>query len=50
MPGLDGLELQTLLREREIHLPLLTPKIGEVVYLDDENQVFEKWWEAVPAR
>ena len=32
------------------NLPLLTPKIGEVVYLDDENQVFEKWWEAVPAR
>jgi two-component system response regulator FixJ len=23
MPGLDGLELQTLLREREIHLPLI---------------------------
>lgn len=25
---------------------LLTPKIGEVVYLD-RNQVFEKWWESV---
>ena len=35
--------------ERE-NLPLLTPKIGEVVYLDDDNQTFEKWWKAVPAR
>lgn len=26
------------------NIPLLTPKIGEVVYLD-ENQSFEKWWE-----
>lgn len=26
-------------------LPLLTPKIGEIVYLDDENQSFENWWQ-----
>lgn len=26
------------------NLPLITPKIGEVVYLN-ENQAFEKWWE-----
>ena len=24
---------------------LLTPKIGEVVYLDDKKQQFDKWWE-----
>ncbi|MDR2471085.1 MAG: MBL fold metallo-hydrolase [Treponema sp.] len=24
---------------------LVTPVIGEVVYLDDPSQVFEKWWE-----
>ena len=23
---------------------LLTPKIGEIVNLNDENQTFEKWW------
>ncbi|WP_018651124.1 MBL fold metallo-hydrolase [Actinobacillus capsulatus] len=28
------------------NLPLLTPKIGEVFYLDDHPQ-FEKWWEGV---
>lgn len=26
------------------NLPLLTPKIGEIINLDDETQVFEKWW------
>lgn len=28
------------------NLPLFTPKIGEVFYLDD-NPDFEKWWEGV---
>ena len=45
----EPMRLLSAAAERE-NLPLLTPKIGEVVYLDDENQVFEKWWEAVPAR
>ena len=45
----EPMRLLSTAAERE-NLPLLTPKIGEVVYLDDENQVFEKWWEAVPAR
>jgi len=26
---------------------LVTPKIGEVVYLDDENQEFSKWWTTI---
>ncbi len=28
-------------------IPLLTPKIGEVIILDDSEQVFSKWWEEV---
>jgi L-ascorbate metabolism protein UlaG (beta-lactamase superfamily) len=41
--------LKTLneLNEKEYHLPLLTPKIGEVVYLNDSNQTFTKWWENI---
>lgn len=29
---------------QENHIPLLTPKIGEVIFLDDENQTFTQWW------
>ncbi len=28
-------------------IPLLTPVIGEKVYLQDSSQIFEKWWENV---
>ena len=28
-------------------MPILTPKIGEKVNLDDENQRFERWWEGL---
>ena len=28
-------------------LPLVTPKIGEVVYLDRPDQCFSKWWEGI---
>jgi len=28
---------------------LLTPMLGEPVYLDDDSQVFQKWWEAPAA-
>ncbi|SFC21326.1 L-ascorbate metabolism protein UlaG, beta-lactamase superfamily [Parapedobacter composti] len=31
---------------KHIGLPLLTPKIGQPVYLNDSTQVFERWWEA----
>lgn len=26
---------------------VLTPKIGEIIKLNDENQVFERWWEQI---
>ncbi|TDL99525.1 MAG: MBL fold metallo-hydrolase [Flavobacteriaceae bacterium] len=29
------------------NFPILTPKIGEVVYLKEENQSFSAWWEGV---
>lgn len=35
------------LNDKNDHLPILTPKIGEVVYLNDTNQVFSKWWKGV---
>lgn len=28
-------------------IPLITPVIGEVVYLDDHTQKFSKWWETI---
>ncbi len=29
-----------------IHMPLVTPMIGEVVYLRDSTQTFTSWWES----
>jgi L-ascorbate metabolism protein UlaG (beta-lactamase superfamily) len=29
------------------NLPLVTPKIGQAVWLADTAQVFEPWWEGV---
>jgi hypothetical protein len=26
---------------------IMTPKIGEIVYLNKESQLFENWWEAI---
>ncbi|MFB6319128.1 MBL fold metallo-hydrolase [Saccharicrinis sp. FJH54] len=28
-------------------IPVLTPKIGEVVFLNDTTQVFERWWKGL---
>ena len=28
-------------------IPLITPKIGELVELKNENQVFQQWWKGV---
>lgn len=35
------------LNEKGYHFPLVTPKIGEVVYLNDNGQVFSRWWEDI---
>ena len=29
---------------RNINIPLVTPKIGELVFLKENNQKFERWW------
>jgi len=28
-------------------IPLVTPMIGQTVYLDNKEQVFDRWWESV---
>jgi L-ascorbate metabolism protein UlaG (beta-lactamase superfamily) len=33
-----------MISEQEASLPLMTPKIGEIVYLNDSTQSFEEWW------
>ena len=43
----DPLKTISELNEEKYHLPLVTPKIGEVVYLNDCNQVFSKWWKEI---
>lgn len=35
------------LNNNKFQLPLVTPKIGEIVYLKDTSQVFEPWWTGV---
>jgi L-ascorbate metabolism protein UlaG (beta-lactamase superfamily) len=35
------------LNTNKYQLPLVTPKIGEIVYLKDTSQVFEQWWTKV---
>jgi L-ascorbate metabolism protein UlaG (beta-lactamase superfamily) len=34
-------------RNKELGLPLVTPRIGELVNLNDASQVFTEWWRAV---
>lgn len=40
------IQLSNYNREK-YHLPLVTPVIGEIVYLDEPNQVFKEWWQDV---
>ncbi len=32
---------------KESDIPMITPKIGEIVHLKDTTQTFSKWWESV---
>ncbi len=38
---------QLMAANEEAKIPLLTPMIGEAVHLNNEEQVFSKWWENV---
>lgn len=46
-PWDEPLRAITELNEERDQIPLLTPKIGEIVYLDDTTQIFSKWWENI---
>lgn len=46
-PWDEPLKTITELNNENYHVPLVTPKIGEVVYLDRSNQVFSQWWKDI---
>lgn len=46
-PWKEPLERVSTASEKQTASQLITPKIGEVIYLNQQNQVFEKWWEQV---
>lgn len=46
-PWDEPLKTVSELNEKKYHFPLVTPKIGEVVYLNNSNQVFSKWWKVL---
>lgn len=46
-PWDEPLQTISALNEDMDQLPLVTPKIGEVVYLDDAGQRFGHWWKGI---
>ncbi len=46
-PWDEPLKTISKLNEKEYHFPLVTPKIGEIVHLNDNTQTFSKWWENI---
>lgn len=46
-PWDEPLKTISELNEKKYHLQLTTPKIGEIVYLNDSNQVFSEWWKDI---
>lgn len=46
-PWDEPLKLVTELNEKDYHFPLVTPKIGEIVCLNDPGQVCSQWWKGV---
>ena len=46
-PWDEPLTLLSKHNENTYHLPLVTPKIGEIVYLDDSKQEFTQWWKGL---
>lgn len=46
-PWDEPLKMIVELNDKGNHIPLVTPEIGKVVYLNDTTQVFDKWWEKV---
>ncbi len=46
-PWDEPLKTITALNEKGDQLPLVTPEIGQLVYLNDTAQTFNRWWEEV---
>ena len=46
-PWDEPLKKLTQINTKNYQLPLVTPKIGEIVYLDNSSQAFEQWWEGL---
>lgn len=46
-PWDEPLRSITELNEEKDPISMVTPRIGEVVYLNDTTQVFSKWWEEI---
>ena len=46
-PWNEPLKTISKLNEKLYHFPLITPKIGEIVKLNDDSQTFKKWWENI---
>ena len=38
---------ESFLRAQAENFQLIAPKIGQMIYLNDSNEI-EKWWESVP--
>ncbi len=45
-PWKEPLERISKVAEKD-SLPLITPRIGEIVYLEQNTQTFDKWWEVI---
>lgn len=43
----EPLRTITECNEKNFHCPIITPKIGEVVNLNDGHQVFTQWWKEI---
>ena len=46
-PWKEPLERVSIASKKQTASKLITPKIGEIIYLNQQDQVFEKWWEQV---
>ena len=46
-PWDEPLKTITKLNDDNFYCPIITPQIGEVVYLNDSTQVFSAWWKAI---
>lgn len=46
-PWKEPLQRVSIANEKQTLTQIITPKIGEIIYLNNSQQVFEKWWEQV---